>query len=78
MPDDLQHVRSTDPATIWILMGSEKINLSLFSSEGETSANADAQKAAKSLATVTEHHRRQQMIITALQQEQVRVDEHIT
>lgn len=30
--DDLQHVRSIDPATIWILMGSEKINLSLFSS----------------------------------------------
>jgi len=45
--------------------------------EGETSANADAQKAAKSLATATEHHRRQQLIITALEQELVTVDEHI-
>lgn len=46
--------------------------------EGETSANADAQKAAKCLATATEHHRRQQLIITALEQELVTVEEHIT
>ena len=46
--------------------------------EGENSANADAQKAAKSLTTATEHHRRQQLIITALEQELVTVDEHIT
>ena len=46
--------------------------------EGENSANADAQKAAKSLATATEHHRRQQLIITALEQELVTVDKHIT
>jgi hypothetical protein len=46
--------------------------------EGENSANADAQKAAKSLATATEHHRRQLLIITALEQELVTVDKHIT
>lgn len=46
--------------------------------EGENSANADARKAAKSLTTATEHHRRQQLIITALEQELVTVDEHIT
>jgi hypothetical protein len=46
--------------------------------ESENSANTDAQKAAKSLATATEHHRRQQLIITALEQELVTVDEHIT
>lgn len=46
--------------------------------EGETSANADAQKAAKSLTTATEHHRRQLLIITALEQEIVTVDKHIT
>ncbi|WP_033051948.1 hypothetical protein [Pseudomonas sp. GM49] len=46
--------------------------------EGENSANADAQKAAARLATATEHHRRQQLIIMALEQELVTVDEHIT
>lgn len=46
--------------------------------EGENSANADAQKAAKSLTTATEHHRRQQLIITALKHELVTVNEHIT
>ncbi len=46
--------------------------------EGEISANADAQKAAKSLTTATEHHRRQLLIITALEQEIVIVDKHIT
>ncbi|MGX1088458.1 chromosome segregation protein SMC [Pseudomonas sp. AP3_22 TE3818] len=46
--------------------------------EGEKSANAEAQKAAKNLATATEHHRRQQLIITALEQELVTVDQHIT
>ena len=46
--------------------------------EGEKGANTDAQKAAKSLTTATERHRRQQMIIPALEQELVTVDDHIT
>jgi hypothetical protein len=46
--------------------------------EGEKTANSDAQKAAKNLATATEHHRRQQLIITALEQELITVDQHIT
>ncbi len=46
--------------------------------DGENSANSDAQKAAKNLATATEHHRRQHLIIAALEQELVTVDRHIT
>jgi DNA repair exonuclease SbcCD ATPase subunit len=45
--------------------------------EGEKNANADAQKAAKNLATATEHNRRQHLIITALEQELAIVDQHI-
>ncbi|WP_371856131.1 chromosome segregation protein SMC [Pseudomonas sp. R29(2017)] len=45
--------------------------------EGEKNANADAQKAAKNLTTATEHNRRQHLIITALEQELVIVDQHI-
>lgn len=45
--------------------------------EGELNANADAQKAAKNLATSTEHNRRQHLIITALEQELAIVDQHI-
>ncbi len=45
--------------------------------EGEKNANADAQKAAKNLTTATEHNRRQQLIIAALEQELVIVDHHI-
>ncbi len=45
--------------------------------EGEKTANGDAQKAAKILATATEHHRRQLIIIKALTQELATVDEHI-
>jgi len=45
--------------------------------EGEKTANADAQKAAKNLATASEHHRRQLLIIAALEQELVIVDQHI-
>lgn len=45
--------------------------------DGENSANSDAQKAAKNLAAATEHHRRQLLIITALEQEIVTVDKHI-
>lgn len=45
--------------------------------EGEKTANADAQKAAKNLATASEHHRRQLLIIAALEQELVIVDRHI-
>lgn len=45
--------------------------------EGEKTANTDAQKAAKNLATAAEQHRRQQLIITALEQELITVDQHI-
>jgi hypothetical protein len=45
--------------------------------EGEKTANTDAQKAAKNLSTTIEQHRRQQLIITALEQELVTVDQHI-
>jgi uncharacterized coiled-coil DUF342 family protein len=45
--------------------------------EGETNANADTQKAAKNLTTATEHNRRQHLIIAALEQELVIVDQHI-
>lgn len=46
--------------------------------EGEKTASSDAQKAAKNLTAATEHNRRQQLIITALEQELVTVDRHIT
>ncbi|NUT73734.1 chromosome segregation protein SMC [Pseudomonas sp. C1C7] len=46
--------------------------------EGEKNANTDAVKAAKNLATATEHNRRQQLIITALEQELITVDRFIT
>jgi len=46
--------------------------------EGEKSASSDAQKAAKNLTTATEQNRRQHLIITALEQELVTVDRHIT
>lgn len=45
--------------------------------EGEKNANADAQKAAKNLATATENNRRQHLIINALEQELAIVDQHI-
>lgn len=45
--------------------------------EGENNANTNAQKAAKNLATATEHNRRQHLIMTALEQELVTVDQHI-
>ncbi|WP_439868162.1 chromosome segregation protein SMC [Pseudomonas syringae] len=45
--------------------------------EGEKTANADAQKAAKNLATAAEHDRRQGLIISALKQELVTVDQYI-
>lgn len=46
--------------------------------EGEKAANAEAQKAAKNLITAVEHHRRQQLLITALEQELLTIDMHIT
>ncbi len=46
--------------------------------EGEKTANADAQKAAKNLATAAEHDRRQGLIISALEQELLTVDRYIT
>jgi hypothetical protein len=45
--------------------------------EGEKTANSDAQKAAKNLTAATEQHRRQQLIITALEQELATVDRYI-
>ena len=45
--------------------------------EGEKTANADAQKAAKNLATAAEHNRRQHLIMTALEQELITVDKYI-
>jgi hypothetical protein len=46
--------------------------------EGEKRASTDAQKAAKNLTAATEQHRRQQLIITALEQELAIVDRHIS
>lgn len=46
-------------------------------SEGEKTANTDAQKAAKNLTVATEHNRRQHLIMTALEQELVTVDKYI-
>ncbi len=45
--------------------------------EGEKAASTDAQKAAKYLTAATEQHRRQLLIITALEQELAIVDRHI-
>ena len=45
--------------------------------DGEKNANSDAEKAAKKLCTATEHNRRQQLIITALEQELIAIDKHI-
>lgn len=46
--------------------------------EGEKAASTDAQKAAKNLTIATEQHRRQLLIITALEQELATVDRHIS
>lgn len=45
--------------------------------DGEKTANADAQKAAKNLIAATEHNRRQTLITDALEQELVTVDKYI-
>lgn len=45
--------------------------------DGEKNASSDAEKAAKKLCTATEHNRRQQLIITALEQELISIDKHI-
>jgi hypothetical protein len=45
--------------------------------EGEKTANADAQKAAKNLTAAAEHNRRQHLIMAALEQELVTVDKYI-
>ncbi|WP_124337450.1 chromosome segregation protein SMC [Pseudomonas chlororaphis] len=45
--------------------------------EGEKNANAEAQKAAKNLASATEHNRRQHLIMTALEHELATVDRYI-
>lgn len=46
--------------------------------EGEKTANTDAQKAAKNLTVATEHNRRQHLIMKALEQELVTVDKYIS
>jgi len=46
--------------------------------EGEKTANVDAQKAAKNLTAAAEHNRRQTLIMAALEQELVTVDKYIT
>ena len=46
--------------------------------DGEKAASTDAQKAAKNLTTASEQHRRQLLIITALEQELAIVDRHIS
>jgi hypothetical protein len=46
--------------------------------EGEKTANADAQKAAKNLTTAAEHNRRQHLIMAALEQELLAVDKYIS
>ncbi|TMU78777.1 chromosome segregation protein SMC [Pseudomonas fluorescens] len=45
--------------------------------DGEKTANTDAQKAAKNLTVATEHNRRQHLIMKALEQELVTVDKYI-
>ena len=45
--------------------------------DGEKNASSDAEKAAKKFCTATEHNRRQQLIITALEQELIAIDKHI-
>lgn len=45
--------------------------------EGEQTANTDAQKAAKNLTAAAEHNRRQHLIMAALEQELVTVDKYI-
>ena len=45
--------------------------------EGEKTANIDAQKAAKNLTAAAEHNRRQTLIMVALEQELVTVDKYI-
>lgn len=45
--------------------------------EGEKTANADAQEAAKNLTAAAEHNRRQTLIMAALEQELVTVDKYI-
>lgn len=45
--------------------------------DGEKNASSDAEKAAKKLCTATEHNRRQELIITALEQELIAIDKHI-
>lgn len=45
--------------------------------EGEKTANTDAQKAAKNLTVATEHNRRQHLIMKALEQELGTVDKYI-
>lgn len=47
-------------------------------SEGEKTANADAQKAANNLTLATEQNRREHLIMAALEQELVTVDSYIT
>lgn len=81
----LQRVRQSDQADMAKARQAETEAASAYAQavawgdvEGEKAANAEAQKAAKYLMTAVEHHRRQQLLITALEQELVTIDQHIT
>jgi hypothetical protein len=69
--EDLAKQAETDAATAYAQ------SVAWGDTEGEKNANPDAQKAAKNLATAIEHNRRQHLIITALEQELVIVDQYI-
>ncbi|WP_025806121.1 hypothetical protein [Pseudomonas chlororaphis] len=71
--DDLARARQaeTDAATAYAQA------VAWGDTEGEKNANTDAVKAAKNLTTATEHNRRQQLIITALEHELATVDRYI-
>lgn len=81
----LQHVRQSDQEDMAKARQAETDAATAYAQavawgdvEGEKAANAEAQKAAKNLTAAAEHHRRQQLLITALEQELVTIDLHIT
>ena len=81
----LQHVRQSDQEDMARARQAETDAATAYAQavawgdvEGEKAANAEAQKAAKNLTAAAEHHRRQQLLITALEQELVTIDLHIT
>ncbi|SDV04792.1 chromosome segregation protein SMC [Pseudomonas mucidolens] len=80
----LQQVRQSDQEDMAKARQAEKDAATAYAQavawgdvEGEKAANVEAQKAAKNLTAAVEHHRRQQLLITALEQELVTIDLHI-